>query len=393
MAPVYLDAARDPLGPGAILVRVVGFALGMAAVLSLCRAVAEPPGGGIITAKAEAFRRTSEEYDTVFLGTSRTYRWFIPSDFDAEMAKVGVPTSSFNMGVPGASFFELHYVLRDCIERAPNLKRVLFEYQELMPQIDPLNSYKPRMVYWHDAAETALAMETAVRLRGRRDAGRGYVEDPRSAHALTGVAFRTWPDDWRIAYEHLKHGLTRTFMVGRGKDVTRGLVGRDKPELAPMIGNRGYLSLEAEQLRFERMGLFENQYSFRRDKFLAEVDEYLDHVVEMKGEAPVFGDTDWYNGELGLVRDVEILRRVVEDAHEAGVEFVLVVMPGLSRDRAFTRRLMAELDAPVLVYNAPETYPEFYDPSAHFDTGHPAASGAERFTRQLVRDLREAGVR
>ncbi|MEW6071523.1 MAG: hypothetical protein AB1726_02870 [Planctomycetota bacterium] len=392
LAPVYLDAPREPLGLARILVRVIGFCAGVIAVIAFCGAVADPPGGGIITAKVQAFRRTAGEYDTVFVGTSRAFRWFIPAEFDARLAERGVRSSSFNMGMPGASFYELHHAMRDCIAQGGNLKRVLFEYQELMPQIDPLNAYKPRMVYWHDAGETALAMETALRLGDRRSGGKAYVEDPRAAHTLPGVVFRRWPADLRIAYEHLKHGLTREFLVGRGKDVTRGLFGREKPELLAMLENRGYLSLEAELARLERQGVMPNQLTFRREKFLAEIDDYVALVEAMKGEAPVFGDTDWYNGELGFVQDVEIVQQVADGVRAAGLEFYLVIMPGNSRDRAFAQRLVDELDVPVLVYNAPERFPEFYDPHTHFDSGHPTADAARAFTQRLVADLLAAGL-
>ncbi len=392
-APVYLDEPRGTFGPRQFLVRLIGFCAGMIVVLAVCRAVALPPGGGTITAKAGAFHRTADQYDTLFVGTSRVYRWFAPADFDELMGECGYETSSYNMGVPGASFYELHYVLRDALARGENLKRVFFEYVEVTPQIDPQNAFKPRVVYWHDAQETALAVETALRLEDDRTRGRPYVEDPRGANSLPGMAFGAWPDHARIAYEHVKHFLSREFMVGCGKDVARGLLGRESPEVQVMIDHQGYRSLEAELARCERRGYLESQYDFRRQSFLEGREEYLAHVEAMKGDEPVFGDTEWYNCDLGIARDLEVVEHVIADAHEAGVELVLVVMPGNSRDEAFTRRLVEELGVRVLVYNDPERHPEFYDPDMRFDSGHPSVGGAARFTRQLALDLLKEGIR
>lgn len=393
LAPVYLEEPQPPFGPRQFLARFAGFCAGMAVVLGLCHLVANPAGGGIISAKAEAFTRTADEYDTLFVGTSRTFRWFVPQEFDAAMAEAGRETHTFNMGVPGASFYELHYVMRDALAKGGNVKRVFFEYQELMPQIDPLNSYKPRMVYWHDARQTAVAIETSTRIKERRTGGLPFVDTPFGANALTSIAFDLWPEHARVSYEHFKHWLTRVVMVGRGKDVARGLLGREPADTGPMIAQRGYVSLEEEQARYERMGQPKNSLALRRDRFLEERDAYLAHVEAMKGEEPVYGDTDWYNADLGFVQDLEVIREVAADARAAGVEFVLVVMPGNSRDREFAARMEAEFDFPVLVYNDPERFPEFYDPDTHFDTGHPAAEGAQAFTRRFAADIRQAGVK
>ncbi len=98
------------------------------------------------------------------------------------------------MGVPGASFYELPYVMRDALAKGGNVKRVFFEYQELMPQIDPLNSYKPRMVYWHDARQTAVAIETSTRIKERRTGGPPLVDTPLGANAPAAVPVALRPE-------------------------------------------------------------------------------------------------------------------------------------------------------------------------------------------------------
>ena len=78
------------------VIRGIGFSLLFVAVLV---------AGGAILYRVDPFREVSmvrekwdhwekhkDEYDTVFIGTSRTYRGISPADFDEVTAAAGMPT-------------------------------------------------------------------------------------------------------------------------------------------------------------------------------------------------------------------------------------------------------------------------------------------------------------
>ncbi|MES2570644.1 MAG: hypothetical protein V4710_11400, partial [Verrucomicrobiota bacterium] len=53
----------------------------------------------IVSEKLAYFARHRDEYDTLFIGSSRVYRQIDPALFDQVTREAGVPTRSFNLGI------------------------------------------------------------------------------------------------------------------------------------------------------------------------------------------------------------------------------------------------------------------------------------------------------
>jgi len=192
------------------------------------------------------------------------------------------------------------------------------------------------------------------------------------------------PAGERAAEEHLEHFLTERLLLGRGKDVLKGLLGREQS--ARYGRDDGYVSLEDDERALAAQGETRNTYSARRERFLANRAAYL-HDVDVLDAAEVsFGDGEWVNGALTRVDDLELVAEIARETRARGVEFVLVILPSQSANRPFEDRLMEELGSLVLRYNVPERYPALYDPENRYDSGHLSAAGAQYFSRVLARD-------
>ena len=74
----------------------------------------EVPG---LREKWDFWRKHKDEFDTVFIGTSRTFRGINPARFDELTKAAGKPTHSFNFGVdamlPPEDAYVADYILRD----------------------------------------------------------------------------------------------------------------------------------------------------------------------------------------------------------------------------------------------------------------------------------------
>jgi hypothetical protein len=351
------------------------------------RAVAAPAGGSSIGGKLEYWQAHGAEYDTLFLGSSHVLRAFAPDEFDRATAEFGVATHSFNFGLQAVHLLEQRYLLRAILDAHPGLTRVFFEYQWLTPQIDPQNAYNARTVYWHDADTTMDAMERALHWGAVLGDELAYVEQPSARHSLFNIAQRALLSPaQRAAEEHLEHYVTERLLLGRGKDVLKGVLGRAHGQTGRYRADHGYVSLEDDERMLAAQGQARNTYSVRRERFLANQAAYLRDVDALDAAPQAFGDGDWVNADLTRVDDFALIAALAEEVRARGVEFVLVILPSQSGNRPFEERLIEELGSLVLRYNVPERYPALYEVANRYDSGHLSAEGARYFSRILARD-------
>ena len=378
--------ARPIVGAAGIVARCALALAAFVATLAVLRAVAAAPGGSSIGGRLDHWRAQGGEYDTLFVGTSHVLRAFVPQAFDASLTEQGRATRSCNFGVQGATLLETRWLLRELLDAQPGVERVFFEYQWLIPQVDPQNAFNARTVYWHDAESTRLAVERALHWGDELGDELALVERPSERHSVFTLLERAAPGGERAALQHVQHWLTELFALGRGKDVLKGLAGYRAERAQRAAEGDGYLALEDEVAALARAGSSENSYTARRARFLAQQAEYQASVDRLDAEERTFGDGEWMDAALTRVDDLELLQRIAREVRARGVEFVLVILPSQSCDRPFEERLMAELGSPVLRYNVPALYPRLYEAEYRFDSGHLSAEGADYFSRLLARD-------
>lgn len=350
------------------------------------RLVASPSGGGLVGAKREFWRDQRQAFDTVFLGSSHVYRGIVPHEFDRQLGSESFASRSFNYGVQLPGLLECRYLIREVISASPGLKRIFFEYQTLTPQIDPQNIFQPRTLYWHDLASTHGSVERALYWGDRLGDDFQVVEDPAKGRSVFALLDGVLAAPWRVANIHVQHFLVDALFVGRTKDVARGLLGRQHGQAWRFQDGGGYISLEEENLRLSEQGQPDNPYSRRSNHFMAHLNEFWCDVEALRTLPTVFGEEEWMNPNLTQVHDLELLEEIAREVTDAGIEFILVVLPQQSADRNIEEQLAGRLGVPVFRYNRPKRYPEFYQPKMRFDSGHLSAEGAIRFTRQLARD-------
>ncbi|HBF22607.1 MAG TPA: hypothetical protein DDW23_02210, partial [Planctomycetes bacterium] len=331
-------------GAGLTLLFFLGLGMGSA----ILHAIAAPGGGRISGVKTAWYQENANQYDTVAIGTSRTYRSFIPDLFDREMAKHGKPTTSFNLGVPGATWLEIHFLSREILKAGnPHLKRLLIEYRAFYPAIIEKNIFKGRTVYWHDWPATTLAVQ-------------GIQNNLELAR-----------NPYRDSFVHLQHFLCWTLNIGQAYEIGDGLLGLRTNQSARAGASNGWIPLEADDANL----------AARRQLFLDHIDDFREDVRHMV-EDEVYSRED-----VEAWHDLEIARSIIDAAEEADVEIVFVQMPGQGRDKPFEKRVADDLGKAVLLYNDPEKYPAFYDEEFRWDVGHLSESGSTIFTEILAEDV------
>src|SRR2546421_7774800 len=133
----------------------------------------------VVSHKLRFFRQHRDDFDTVFIGSSRIRHQISPAIFDRTMRQAGLPTHTFNFGINAMGPPEVGYLLERLLGGKPrHLRWVFIELDELETKRVPEVEGTRRSVYWHDWKRTSLL------LRAILDAG--HEEDEISLLRRTG---------------------------------------------------------------------------------------------------------------------------------------------------------------------------------------------------------------
>jgi hypothetical protein len=315
------------------------FALGSA----LSGAIVRPrlPEGGEPGGRAEIklahLRSSTARYDTLFLGSSRTFRGLSPRVFDAVTAEAGAPTSSFNLGVPGTRATEVLRLLERLSRVRPDGWRTVFVDPEGFEVLLDESNYLSRPVIdWHDLETTRLVCDYIRETERGRSRRKLWMHGVSCAYHLAGVGRALpWVDGW----------------LG---------IEADPERIAETLGplGDGYVPQERGMRR-----------GFRR-----ELDEYAGRVADLEA-APL---------AAAAPQAVFLFREIERRIEALGARAVFMAQPGLYLNSDLVQAARAGAVDTLLRFDEPARFPDLYEPAARFDANHLNALGAERFTRHLA---------
>ena len=156
-------APCEPTSGKTVIRALTNTAIGATAFLLSCiglRAILPfPEIDGGVSQKFRFFAAHKDEFDTLFIGSSRVYFQISPAIFDRVTRESGMPTHSFNFGVGGMYLPETAYLLEQILNLKPrNLKWVFIEYDELQTKWSPENQSSRRALYWADWKRVSLLL-------------------------------------------------------------------------------------------------------------------------------------------------------------------------------------------------------------------------------------------
>jgi hypothetical protein len=319
----------------------------LVATSALFHALFPPAIPAGVAAKRNFFAEHKDEFDTLFIGTSRIFYAVSPEIFDKATREDGVPTRTFNFGIDGMHPPENFYVIEQILKTNPRkLKWVFMETENIQAKWTEEIRGTQRLLYWHDWRRTALTIRKAL--------------NPRGGAAWYGKIARLWLARRDLALNLALFG--RQFSnVGRAVDwYSFSDRSRDADlQLGPK--HDGYRLPNAAMspehaTRFQQQ--LANQASGARSKFIDPYAEkaYRDCAVQIRklGAVPIF-----------------------------------IVTPIIWQSPLRFR----SPPGPLLLFNDSKTYPQLYDTNVRVDEGHLTRPGAEEFTRLLawefVRQVRQ----
>jgi hypothetical protein len=322
-----------------------GLALASLAI-GRCLPFPDVPG---ICQKLNWLAKHGDDFDVVFIGSSRVEQQIIPEEFDRTAAALGHPVRSFNAGMAAMVPPEDSYVLEQILQR-PH-RRLHWVFLEIMPlggQFDAALAGTGRMDYWHDLRRMQLLTGRAL-----EDVSREW-ERAKSA----GARFEELS---RIAQGWGSHA--RSFFT-RGTNLGRGVV------LLSSHFHRGKKTTHYDEGGPRHDGWVPTKPMFMSGKLLA---DYEHQFSELSGNPSRHtGDPV---SEGALRSDIALLRR-------QGIETVLFLPPTLANSQFFPTGSLG--DVPIFDFSDIDRYPELYATKNHKDGVHLNLAGAEIFSRELA---------
>jgi hypothetical protein len=330
------------------IVLVLAAALGgFAATGRILTALLPFPEVPVVSEKLAHLAAQGDQYDTLFLGSSRIYFQVVPSIFDELTAAAGRPTQSFNAGVAALRPPEDAFVLEQILAHPPQHLRYIFvEAAPLRTRLETLESQ--RAVYWHDWKRMrALWRSALVQVPSKKSPWR-----------------RRWPAIREAFDEFSDHCVLFLRCVtnqGRGSILTDRFVPAEAPRASRAdLGKRldGWIPVGARQTMPP-----------------AETQAYEAQALERRTHPArrTFGDKV----------SQEEMEAIIVQIERAGAIPILVIPPTTAKKNFYPERRRMH-SAIVLDFSDPRRFPELFEPSQRLDVTHLNTRGAQIFSRLLA---------
>jgi len=297
-----------------------------------------------LAARLEELRTAADPYDLVFLGPSTSRCAFDPHVIDEELTRLGHPAHSLNLGVPGATSFEIDHLVEQIVARPPpGLRWLVIELHPAEPSqlIRPANLFTDRAVYWHTPRQLRDVLAALL-------------------HPRSGRTIRVD----RMAL-HVRHALWRFANVGQADRIVAHALGRDSiEEPDPRRGFAPEDCVEGRGMQAARQRYLSQPEKFRRQAMR----------LDRQDETPV--PTEHL--------DPTKLRRQIRSLRGIGVEPVYVLTPVLSPVPGIHSLHRQRILPTLLAFDSPRRFPELYAPRNRWDELHLNEAGAELFSRQFA---------
>lgn len=300
--------------------------------------------------KWDHFARHKEEFDALFLGSSRVFRQIDPAEFDRELHAHGLQSRAFNAGIFALFPPEDSFVLDQFLDTRPaHLRTVFVEIGMFFARFERQDPHSLRTLHWHDG----------TRLRFVR---RVLFDDFKFKRNKWRTALPALAERLEIFAAHAALTLRNAVNLGRGAQLLPWSPAAAAPAWA--LGPRldGFprpddtQATPDERARYERELAVLLRSPARRTPLPAGAQDNLEHMI-------------------GKIRG-------------AGAQPVLLISPAVSPLTFVPRRDVA----PVLDFSDPARWPELFAPESRLDAGHLTHAASERYTRLLAREFLALGA-
>lgn len=303
-----------------------------------------------ISSKYEYFIKHKDEYDTIFIGSSRICNQIVPDVFDRAMNDLGKSTNSFNFGIPAMRALPSYFLLKEILDTSPrNLKWVFIEI-DLDSVYEPIkNARTTRAIYWHDFNNTLFALKYI------------FNSEPESLikKILTSIS-------------HLIPYIYNQINVGKMFDEVIYQTSSHKQEKLVksfFLKNDGYYPLDLIQEDSNRQNFLQNldTYNLEKSKLANKNYEELAQT------------------QLPSKSKLSLLSLIIKQVEAADAKPVFILPPRLETKQELQQAYRQGYIPLFLSFNDPIKFPKLYQVNLRHDKNHLNHEGSEQLTRLIAK--------
>jgi hypothetical protein len=332
---------------------VLVFGAFFAGAAALLRAGIPMPTHFDLDEKRRFFEAHKDEYDVVLVGSSATFRNYVPEVIDAELAAEGIEARTFNFGVVGFRSFETDFFIKWILAQRPaRLRWMVIE----PPSFEPPFQYEEIQ---QDKTELAVHSHTP--------------EGTQLILRSIWLADVPWQKKVRESVRHLKLCGQNLGNIGRGPAVVLQRLA-EEPEGFPawLSEGRGFQAVE------DRPGFQEPDPA--KDP-LRDREAYRERCIAVERQNRTPTSLERYN-HVALERQIAAVRA-------AGVEPIYCMSPIVFLAPEVLSLGKADKLPNLLALHLPQTYRDLFRPEERIDATHYRRVGAEKFSRFFAAKLAE----
>ena len=312
-----------------------------------------------VTSRLENFVKKKDEYNAVFIGSSRIYRHIVPSEFDKLMAGKGKNIKSYNFGFPYMRPVESYFFLKKILAMKPeNLEYVFIELENVALDIRNKNLRTKRVIYWHSLEHTFWVYDLIL----------NYQRSLRRKYDL--LKLHTIPLMYHLGNIGKVDGLIQWINNLGNQDNTT--FNQERNRVTPNLDFDGYLALDQE------IGV---NYEKRHQKFLDNLDTYQKEVKLFSLPSDKVATFD--PSQLRVTKDL------VQAVKDSDATPIFIISPLLKKQEHLIAMSTKGYISTLFAFNNPIEYPQLYVPEVQFDMAHLNDKGAREFTKLLSEKFSE----
>ncbi len=304
-----------------------------------------------VDVKREYFAEHKDDYTTVFLGTSMVHRSIVPAEIDAGFSALGVEERSFNFGVNGMTFAEASLLLDSILASRPaKLRRVVFDANLFTNQTQARKAeLSSRHIWWHTPEQTYLSVAAMLEATKPWSERLAEIKVELEAMMLNETATGRAAEYFRVAWDpgYIAPDVDDDPITGDGFRALDAL--RDSPR----INRRKFLS--------------------RRRDFVRKAPKLAADLTKRRKKRRTYSEYS-----------TAMLEGLVARSTAAGLEVVIYDPPIYDASFKMPGSLRR---VPVVSFNDPKQYPEFYDSEQRHDKNHLNGKGARALSRAFAAKL------
>ena len=334
-------------------------------------------GADKVARKFAYFAAHKDEYDMVFVGSSRVMNQLSPREFDAQMAAAGRPCRSFNLGFAGMFLPESSFLIDQVRALRPaRLRGMIVELSSPAPRHDAGHRLTERDVYWHHLLPTALACiavwtDPESKATPHERVAQTWLQATTFARCMVHLGYGPqWVDDLR---------KLRPWR-NRAQVADREIIGPSEDGFSPLLHTLGQGQTHAAKTGgdpTDRLAFQSMVERLRAEETHPAVDSAASSSSFLRRKA------------REALRS--LLTRQLSALSRAGIKPFPFVGPGTTREQIF-HDLYADGTLPTLLaFNDPTAHADLYALDVRADRNHLNAAGADLLSRQLAQAVVAAG--